>query len=65
MWSVVKVTGTAPSGRSRAKAVVYYNKMYVFGGWDRKNYFSDLYEFNFGKKKFLALIDLQKIYLDH
>lgn len=49
-WSMVKTTGPSPCGRSRAKAVVYDNKMMLFGGWDRKDYFSDLFQFDFGTK---------------
>lgn len=38
-WSYMN--NTLPVGRSGATAIAYANNLYVFGGWDGTNYFSD------------------------
>jgi len=43
-WSEVPLSGDVPSGRSRCSMVEYNNKLYLFGGWDRKTHFNHLYE---------------------
>lgn len=34
-----------PSGRSRFRMVFHEDSLWCFGGWDRKNYFNDLWRF--------------------
>lgn len=45
-WSVVQATGICPNPRSRARAVRIYDKMVIFGGWDRVDHFDDWWEFS-------------------
>ncbi|GAM27483.1 hypothetical protein SAMD00019534_106590, partial [Acytostelium subglobosum LB1] len=45
-WTTVTCDGEIPKGRSRASMVQFENKFYMIGGWDRKNYFHEIYEFN-------------------
>jgi len=49
----VETTGTAFSRRSALTAVVWQNKMIVFGGWNgfSKTWYNDLHEFNFDTKE--------------
>jgi N-acetylneuraminic acid mutarotase len=48
----IETTGTPFSRRSALTAVVWENKLIVFGGWNgfSKTWFNDLYEFNFDTK---------------
>ena len=46
-WSTINVKGTTPKARYRTSAVVYRNKMLVFGGHDGAKHLNDFYEFNF------------------
>jgi len=39
--------GTKPAARSRFCAAVLDNKMYILGGWNKVNYFSDIHAYNF------------------
>lgn len=50
-WSLVKAEGEAPTPRFGHSSAVFDKKMIISGGFDGKNYLTDLYEFNFGKKK--------------
>lgn len=52
-WSVVKTRGTRPSARSRARMVVYHNKLAVIGGWNKKKHFNDWFEFNLESGKWI------------
>jgi len=45
-----EAVGTPPA-RSRSAVVTCGNCMYVIGGWDRKIFFADLWEYNFVTKK--------------
>lgn len=45
-WQEVECKGNIPSGRSRLGMVRHKDKIYVLGGWDRKEYFADFYEFS-------------------
>jgi len=47
IWRLVPTTGEKPIPRSRAKMVHCHNKLAIFGGWDRFNYFNDYYELDF------------------
>lgn len=51
----IETTGTPFSRRSALTAVVWQNKLIVFGGWNgfSKTWFNDLYEFNFGTNIFV------------
>jgi len=42
--------GTKPSPRSRFCAVVHEDTMYLLGGWNKVNYFEDLFSYNFVTK---------------
>jgi len=42
--------GPKPEPRSRFCAAVHGNTMYILGGWNAVNYFSDLYSYNFDTK---------------
>ena len=48
MWRQVTSTGTPPSARSGAKAVVYRDAIFLFGGYTKKDgeYFNDVYRFD-------------------
>lgn len=48
-WEIVNTKGEAPSGRSRSRAVVYKDRMYLLGGFNmqRRSSLGDFYEFNF------------------
>ena len=49
-WSLVKVKGTPPEGRSRCSMVSAQDCLYVFGGWNRVHSFADLHQFDIGAR---------------
>lgn len=65
-WTQVKTQSEPPSPRFGHSTSVFENKMIVSGGFDGKNYLTDLYEFNFGnfflysyhRKKYLDLFKI-------
>ena len=59
-WSLVKVTGTPPSARLGHTTAVIKSTLYLFGGWDRNGYRSDLYCINFDD----VMLDMKKLLLD-
>jgi len=61
-WSLVNARGTLPRPRWGHKAVVYNDKMYMFGGQDLIKTFDDLYEFCFGRKS-LSFVPVVNIHL--
>jgi len=46
VFRLLPSSGDIPEPRSRSKLVSYNNKLAVFGGWDRTNYFNDYYEYD-------------------
>ena len=48
MWRQVTSTGTPPSARSGAKAVVYRDAIFLFGGYTKKDgeYFNDVFKYD-------------------
>jgi len=58
-WANVKMRGRIPSERSRAKMVVYHNKLAVIGGWNRKKHFNDWYEFNLETNRWIKRKDVK------
>jgi N-acetylneuraminic acid mutarotase len=59
-WSMVKVTGTPPSARLGHTTAVVKSTLYLFGGWDRNGYRSDLYCINFDD----VMLDMKKLFLN-
>jgi len=45
-WRWISPAGQLPGKRTSHAAVVYNNKMYVFGGFSGEEYLNDLHEFN-------------------
>jgi len=45
-WRAINPSGTLPVRRTSHSAVVYGNKMYVFGGFSGEEYLNDLHEFD-------------------
>ncbi len=45
-WSKVNATSSGPSARASAGAVRVGNKMVLFGGWDGKQVFDDMWIFD-------------------
>jgi len=45
-WSEVPVKGNPPCGRSRMKCLVFENRVFIVGGWDRKKLLGDMWELN-------------------
>lgn len=55
---------TGPCGRSRFRMVYYQQSLWVFGGWDRKSYFADLWRFRLDTRtwhKIDAFFDLKGV----
>lgn len=48
-WLLANETGEAPSPRYGHTADLYNRKMYIFGGWNGKNYFNDVHVFDLEK----------------
>eukprot|EP00667_Euglena_gracilis_P008178 EG_transcript_8286 len=47
-WQAPCVQGSPPSPRNTHSAFHFSSKLFIFGGWDRKAYFSDFYECELG-----------------
>eukprot|EP01132_Coremiostelium_polycephalum_P005274 gene5274-6567_t len=45
-WKIIECNGDIPSGRSRASMIEYNSKIYLIGGWNRHDYFADIYKFD-------------------
>jgi len=45
-WTKVPMKGTPPCGRSRMKCLVFENRVFIIGGWDRKTLLGDVWELN-------------------
>jgi len=45
-WSEITPRGDIPSPRSRMKMVEWKDKLYIFGGWDKRSHFDELFEFD-------------------
>jgi len=46
-WKLITPSGKPPVKRTSHSAVIYNNKMYVFGGFSGEEYLNDLHEFDF------------------
>ncbi|EGG13735.1 Kelch repeat-containing protein [Cavenderia fasciculata] len=46
IWEELKCGGDVPSGRSRSSMIEHKGKFYLYGGWDRNNYFQEIHEFD-------------------
>lgn len=51
-WEEIACTGVAPSQRTDHSCVQYDGSMYVFGGYDGKTRYNDLYKCSIKSKKF-------------
>lgn len=47
-WSLVQTRGKKPSARLGHAVVVVNDMLYLYGGWDRNGYRSDLHSIHFG-----------------
>jgi len=45
-WTKVETKGAPPCGRSRMKCLVFENRVFIVGGWDRKKLLGDFWELN-------------------
>eukprot|EP01006_Ploeotia_vitrea_P014608 TRINITY_DN3969_c0_g1_i1.p1 TRINITY_DN3969_c0_g1~~TRINITY_DN3969_c0_g1_i1.p1 ORF type:complete len:431 (+),score=56.37 TRINITY_DN3969_c0_g1_i1:25-1317(+) len=45
-WTICKVTGTIPKGRSRCRGVLFNDHFILIGGWDRLVFYDELYVLN-------------------
>jgi len=46
IWRAINPSGTLPLRRTSHSAVIYNNKMYVFGGFSGEEYLNDMHEFD-------------------
>lgn len=49
LWQISNETGESPSPRFNHSAEIYKKKMYIFGGWNSKEFFGDLVVFDLEK----------------
>jgi N-acetylneuraminic acid mutarotase len=59
-WRAINPSGKVPQKRTSHAAVVYGNKMYVFGGFSGEEYLNDLYEFDFETENWTDISGLCK-----
>jgi len=42
-WNKIPTVGDFPAPRKALCAIVYKNRMYIYGGWNNETYFNDMY----------------------
>jgi N-acetylneuraminic acid mutarotase len=52
-WENIELVGDSPSERTDHSLVIYSGKLYIFGGFDGKTRYNDLYKCNMQSKKFI------------
>lgn len=58
-WSTVELKGDLPSGRSRCTLAAYNNKLYLFGGWNRK--VCNIIKFALNSESFISMTCMKSI----
>jgi N-acetylneuraminic acid mutarotase len=59
-WSSISPSGKPPQKRTSHSAVIYKDKMYVFGGFSGDEYLNDLHEFDLEKETWTEITHLCK-----
>lgn len=57
-WRKIEAKGQVPTKRTSHSAVVYQDKMYVFGGFSGEKYLNDIAEYDFGEENELIPVYL-------
>ena len=63
-WEIRKVYGQAPTARGYHTMVMYDSRLIVFGGYDGKHYFDDVYVLDLSGNAYLVQVNNFAIDLD-